>query len=702
MGESATGTDRRAPWRKAAVFALAVAAVGLPVNVVWAYGLLLIAAVLILSGEIRRGARRWAGAIAACAFAALLPHLIAPAPIVEGENVFLPGKPGNVLERGLPKDVYAFLGRAFDAAYPPAARCTRERLPTCWDGMAFPDRLYAFSADGVFGSGGASREVARIDFADPVWLRLGFVNDLGYNWGTDAPDVHRGDRDRRFWMGFKRWHIAMPFFLMYEFPAAYAGSDLCWRGDVLWPDAAGRYTPLPHADMSCKRVRPDDTGRPIFAAAIAPESLAMRLDPPRGVQIRHAILALAAFAAVAAAVLLLVRIRPRKALPVFILAGLALVVIAIDDMSFIGGWRPMDGGDDGLFYTGMGRRILQHLLAGDVRSALMGGEAVYYYGGPGLRYFRALEGIAFGDTNLGYLSVVLAMPWLVWRLFARFVSENFAWRVALLFTALPFGEIFGTSFFHYAKWAARGFADPMAHILLVWGIVAMVGTRARPAGAAAAFGAALLLALAVFVKPLVAPMAGIVLAGGFLFALAARGWRRAALVCLGFTPVLLMPLHNIWFGHRFVLFSSNASLPVLYVMPPARWLAAAGELVRLDLGGGDLHAALAQLGAFLSGPSGLMAFVPLHLAAVAAVLALTLSRDADRWLRVLGAALIAEYGVALIYAVTARYFFSMWLLTCLLACVFVERRLAPWLDARGFARAGRLIGRATGCPARAG
>jgi hypothetical protein len=671
------------------VLALLTAALGLPINHVWPYAILLCAAVLLFCRRVVFGARRWSMAIACCLFAAALPLSIAPSPITEGHNIFLPGKPGNVLERELPPDVYNFMRSKFDTIYPPGVRCKGDS--TCAN-MGELDRLYAFSADGVFGSGGASRQQREIDFSDPVWLRLGFVNDLIYNWDTDAPDVHRGDRDRRFWMGWRRWHIAMPFFIMLRIPADYAGSQLCWKGDVLWPDGEGHYRPLTHAQTSCRELRSEDAGRPIFAASIAPESLAMTLYPPLGVKLRNWLCAAAAFAAVVLTLSLLVRVRWRKTLPVFALIGLALAVVAIDDMSFVGGWRPMDGGDDGLFYTGIARKILQDLLAGDIRSALMGGEAVYFYGGPGLRYLRALEMIVFGDTNLGYLALVLAMPILVWSLFKRFVSEPFAWRIALIFTLLPLGEIFGTSFFHYAKWAARGFADPASHVFLVWGIVVLVGAKDKAASHAAALGGAFLLALAVFVKPIVAPMAGIMLAGAGLFALYTRDWKRAAFLCIGFTPVLLMPLHNLYFGHEFVLLSRNACLPGTCVIPPSGYLAALGEFFRLDLAGANLHAAVAQIGAWLSGPSGLAVFIPLHLAAVAIVFAVTIrGRDMDPWLRVIGAAVIAEYGAALVYAATARYFFPMWLLTLLIVCVFVERRLPGWLERHGWKEARRLL-----------
>jgi hypothetical protein len=146
-----------------------------------------------------------------------------------------------------------------------------------------------------------------------------------------------------------------------------------------------------------------------------------------------------------------------------------LLVIAIDDASFVGGVRPFDGGDDGLFYGGVGRAILRNFLAGDVYGALEGGEKVFYYGGPGLRYFRALEHVVFGESYLGYLSLVLLLPLLTLGLARRFLPSRWALALAFIFVAIPVGELFGTTFLDYAKWAARGFADPAAYILFIAG-----------------------------------------------------------------------------------------------------------------------------------------------------------------------------------------------------------------------------------------
>ncbi len=82
-------------------------------------------------------------------------------------------------------------------AYPPAQRCD-PATDGCWRGQGFPDRTFAFSADGICDRPAYSRRVSGIDFADPVWVRLGFINELRYNWNSKVSDVERApSRDRR-------------------------------------------------------------------------------------------------------------------------------------------------------------------------------------------------------------------------------------------------------------------------------------------------------------------------------------------------------------------------------------------------------------------------------------------------------------------------------------------------------------------------
>ena len=271
-------------WRKLAALLLALAAVGLPVNHLAGYGLLLVAAVVIFSGGVSARAGAWFAALALVALAIAGQVLLSPPRIEEGHNVFLPGGPSGALQRELPPDVYRQMASEFDALYPPSLRC-RPGSVGCWQDQGFPDRAYAFSADGIWHKTGASRAVTSLDFSDPVWLRLGFTNELRYNWYTAAPDVHRADRDRRFWMGWRRWHLTMPWYEMIRLPAAFVGGELCWRGELMWEGAGEHFTLWP--GEGCRTIEPADAGRRIFGIAIKPDTLAMRLTPPWSVRIQN-------------------------------------------------------------------------------------------------------------------------------------------------------------------------------------------------------------------------------------------------------------------------------------------------------------------------------------------------------------------------------------------------------------------------------
>jgi len=668
---------------KLAVLVLTVAAIGLPVNSLDAYALLVMAGVVIFSGAVRATSRAWLGAGAIVAITVGGQILLAPPRIDEGHNVFLPSP---ALEQGLPGDVYRHLKDEFDKEYPPGVRCAPGSTG-CWQNggknQGLPDRPFAFSPDGIFQKSKMSRSVTEIDFSDPVWLRLGFINEIKYNWYTAAPDVHRADRDRRIWMGLNRWHLTMPWFEMIRLPAAMVGGKLCWRGDVLWESAAEHFA-LWRGD-GCRDIEPADAGRRVVGVAIKPDTLAMRLTPPWPAWWLQLASQALMIAGAAGLVLTLVRFERRRLVVPCGLIVLAMIVIAVDDASFLGGVRPFDGGDDGLFYEGYGRVILEKLLAGDIFGALEGGEKVFYYGGPGLRYFRAVEHIFFGDSYLGYLTLVILLPFLVLGLFRRFLPERWALALVFLFVAIPIGELFGTTFIDYTKWAARGFADPAAYILFLGGLLPIFGTTAAGPSRnfAPAFFGALLLALAIIMKPIVLPAAGVMLAGASVATLVQRQWLRLAGLCIGFVPVLSMALHNWVYGHVFVPLSANAAHPDVLVMPPSAYAAALRELVTFDVGGGYFGRALMQIPRWLSGPAESFATVPLNAAGVVVLVYVVIwGRRFDPWLRLVGGAALIQHAVALFYVATPRYHFLTWFLTMLVAMVFLQHIGMDWFKRR--------------------
>ncbi len=249
---------------------------------------------------------------------------------------------------------------------------------------------------------------------------------------------------------------------------------------------------------------------------------------------------------------------------------------------------------------------------------------------------------------------------------------------------IPVGALFGTTFADYVKWAARGFADPAAYTLFLAGLLLVVGmTREgpRPTFLPALFGA-LLIALGIWMKPIIAPASAVLLGGAGLAALYSRQVARLAGLCVGFLPLFLMPLHNWVYGHVFVLFSANAADADLLVMPPSAYAVAARQLAQFDFSGAK--GILIQLMNWLSGPAESYATIPLNAAAVAVVIYVVVrGRKFDPWLRLVAATALGQHAVALFYSAgVARYHFLSWFLTMLVVAVWVHDIGIGWLRRR--------------------
>ena len=690
--------------RRLAALALVLLALGLPLNDLPHYALLVVAVVVIFAGTISARHDAWLGALAAAVAGIFAQIVFAPAQIEQGENVFLIDRGGGALEAGLPPAVFRFMAEEFSAKYPPERRCDPAVIG-CWRGGAFPEKPFAFSADSIYQKPAWSRRVTSIDFADPVWLRLGFINEQGYNWNSRISDVHRASRDSRLWRLVHRWRVEMPWFVVFRFPAEFKGSSLCWRGQVLWEGADESFEPVLHASMQCRKIGSGDIGRRIFGIAIKNDPpLAVQLQPTVKRAVRQLVAPAFSLLAAGAVLLLLVeRGRERKAGLAFAMMGVTLLVAFLDDASFIGGVRPFDSGDDGLVFDGMARGMLRELLAGNILGALEGTEKVFYFT-PGMRYLRVFEHLVFGESYLGYLSLMLFLPFLVFMVFWRFLPPQWAVALVVIFAAVPIGILFGSSLPQYVKWAARGFADPAAYTFFLAGLLLLVGrTQAGPSPTfAPAWGAGLLFALALFVRPNIAPAASVLLTGSAIAALWQRQYARFAGLVVGFLPVLGMLAHNWFYGGAFYLFTATAQHPGALVTPPSVYMAAVAELVRLQFSGEHLVRALHQIGGWLAGPSESLLMTPVNAATLLILVRMLFTKGADPWLRLVAGATLAQQAVGIFYAPAGRYYYLTWLLTLLVCAVWahevglhlfrkkfpvIAERVSKHSAARAFARA---------------
>src|SRR6202007_2513438 len=151
----------------------------------------------------------------------------------------------------------------------------------------------------------------------------------------------------------------------------------------------------------CRQITHPDTT--VFAYSFDPAApLAIQLRKTTGrLAWDWTAFALRLFAAICGP-LLLVRAAIGSLFPIALGAG-GLLAVYWTYPTLLTAFRVHDGGNDGLAHEGYARLMLQAVLSGKWKDALRGVEPIFYYM-PGLRYFRVLERLVFGDTNFGYVA----------------------------------------------------------------------------------------------------------------------------------------------------------------------------------------------------------------------------------------------------------------------------------------------------------
>jgi hypothetical protein len=225
----------------------------------------------------------------------------------------------------------------------------------------------------------------------------------------------------------------------------------------------------------------------------------------------------------------------------------------------------------------------------------------------------------------------------------------------------------------FGRWTANameGFGDAAAFIFFLLGyiLLARLPMNASPAHFAPAFGAAFLMVLSVSIRPPLAVTVGIMLGGAGLACLYWRQYARLAGLCIGFAPILLIPMHNWYFGGVLVLLSTNAS--AVRQMTPSDLVEALGELARLDVFGPHLELLVTQIFIFLSARSGygLLKFI-----GVLVLLIVIFRRQYDSWLRLTAVAMVAQGFASLFFVLDRRYLILDWYLTGLIVAVWLNQ-----------------------------
>ena len=562
--------------------------VGWPVTVEWKALMLFAGIFCVILGTFQ--ARPFAlGALAALLLIQQVGLRVWPFPQIEvGENILLLRPIPTPMEAVWPKEIQAKWKDQFLQTYLAKVDLSQQ----AWQNRPIPSEDFSFHPESFWREAKYSRAVRSWSFHGLNELGGGFVNQ-------DTNNFWEGNLQRK----------TMPFWVMLEWGPHTAGGSLWWQGEALQADLTGAVRRVFHPEYSGQILRPEDQGTRWYFAFFPEAWAGFRGEDPnfqgKGEETYRSLRANSAYPrmefrpslwaglgswiedglALAFFVLMVTRVTPvqgSRIVAPLVLAATAYVVIKTMmhydwGKNLLALYPPHRGGDDGLIHESLGLGIVRDLKEGNLAGALAGGEPVFYFT-PGLRYFRALEKIFFGATNLGYTLGLMLLPAALWGVLKNWLSPRLALGVCTVFLLLPPNLNF--SFSSYVTLGRLGYPEPLATLVFLGALWILFLPDPRPGAGKQAlwFLSGFLLFLGIFLRPNHAIPAGVT-------ALAAIGlaWRqgdRVALACffagLGF--FVLLPLHNVVLGGKFAWITSSVSIAL--PIPWATYPRAVGELLQ--------------------------------------------------------------------------------------------------------------------------
>jgi hypothetical protein len=215
------------------------------------------------------------------------------------------------------------------------------------------------------------------------------------------------------------------------------------------------------------------------------------------------------------------------------------------------------GGNDGIIHGGYPYAMLEDLVKGDWLTALQSPEATFYYM-PGMRYVRFLEMLVFGDSYPLQLTVLLFTPILYFRFLKELLPAKYAFIICIvMFTSIL--KFMGMSYAIHKNSFLSLYGEGFAYSCLIGGLVLLLkGITSRLTG----IGCFSLFAITASIRPnLLIFFACLSAIYFFCSTFSNEPKKRKFIDLLGMALLVLIPLHNICFGHKWVLITSASGIP---------------------------------------------------------------------------------------------------------------------------------------------
>ena len=425
---------------------------------------------------------------------------------------------------------------------------------------------WAFSADSFFTNPKMTRIIYSLDFKDRYDLRVGKLNDARYNFfGTDNKTN----------LIYGKWGAYYPLIFSFLLPQSMHSSKMCWTGKFYLKDN-NKWNKFYAEEEKCIYLKREfwknKKNLQIYAFDFnrnLPLSLSIKNH-------KNTLLYLLSIFSSISILLLLTRLNKSDFLILSIFTlSIVIFIVSQQQNGYPAGFSElpyMSRGNDGLTHYSFAREMSETLSKGNLIEWLRGRENIFYYM-PGMRYAWAMTMPIFGESVLGLLLFVSLAPLAIRNILKKLTNDTWYKILLMTFLFIPILEAFGFFQLYLIKYTFLGFGAGIAITSLIISVNLFWQKDDYEHKIFELILIGLLFAFAISLRPNFAISIFILLLGiSFYFFHTKQNIKKLFYFGLGFSPFLLIPIHNYHFGKILVPITASATIKNNMPNHPDIWI----------------------------------------------------------------------------------------------------------------------------------
>ena len=441
--------------------------------------------------------------------------------------------------------------------------------------------------DSIYQSPKYSRIVDYINFNNVVTLRSGFLNDMKVDFNTNWYEwKSEGDPIRE----------RAPFYVYWEFPKNLSGK-LCIKGKFFIIDENNKFKFFSNKKTKCISISENKKTKVLAFNISTSDQLEVKFNKT---SLFKLIETFKIFFSISICILFLKSFFKINYEPIIITLTISLVSFFFIDITrdfrgfFEHKYLYLGAGGDALTYWGFARDMMHSFLKGNIVYAISGSEDIFYYM-PGYRYFLFIQSLIFGETQIfGWFFIILT-PSIIFFLLRKLTTNFNAHIITFLFTVFFIMNFYRGVFMH-----GEALAYPIALLSIIYAIKTSDLNNNYKLKNKYILYSCLFMVIGIFCRPNLLVPAFLI----HLYLLYKNlNVRSFFSFLLGYLPLLIMPLHNIFYGGKLVLITSSALIPGNMENSFGNWADVFKDIINGNLNTDKVYIFASHFMKYLTGPA---------------------------------------------------------------------------------------------------